>query len=219
MEIQTKLQHIQSILLDRLSSAVSNRDFAKVAELSGLAKECETFEVELASLHRRVEAAESALNGSWSNSTPSQKLTWPAAPSPLSAKAAAAQARDAWVANLRAQDISLHGHRTRFQTARGRSVAVAFANEGSEVKKNRWFLGLPDERTEVGALLCRSVAGELYDIVLPISDLREVWRALSRSGNQVKFNVKRDASRFLLLVPAKEPLDLTRYVGNYEPLR
>ena len=219
MEIQAKLQHIQSTLLDRLSSAVSNRDFAKVAELSGLAKECETLEVELASLHRRVKAAETALDDSDSKLTSSQKFTWSTLPSPLSAKAVAAQARDAWIASLRAQDISLHGHRTRFQTARGRSVAVAFANEGSGAKENRWFLGLPDERMEVGVLLCRSVADELHDIVLPISDMRAAWRTLSRSGEQVKFNIKRDATRFLLLVPGKEPLDVTRYVRNYEPLR
>ena len=166
MDPQAKSQHVQSLLLDRLSSAVSTRDFATVAELSGLAKECETLRVELASLCRRVEAAESALNGSWSKSTPSQKLTCSADPSTLSARAAGAQARDAWVAGLRAQDISLHGHRTRFQTARGRSVAVAFANEGSEEKKNRWFLGLPDERTEVAALLCKGISKNASWIVI-----------------------------------------------------
>ncbi len=216
MNTPAELKHVQSRLLDRLSSAVSNRDFATVAALSALAKECETLEVEFASLHRRVEAAENALNDSWSKSTPSQKLTYSAVSLTTSAKAAAAQARNAWVAGLRAQDISLHGQRKRFQTARGRSVAVAFANERSE---NRWFLGLPDEPTEVAALLCKSVAGKLYDIVLPISDLREVWRALGRSGKQVKFNVKKATSRFLLLVTGNEPLDVTRYVGNYESLR
>ena len=197
MEVPAKLQHIQSTLLDRLSSAVSNRDFAKIAELSGLAKECEALGIELASLYRRVKAAESVLDGSESKLTPPQKLTWSTSPLPLSAKAAAAQARDVWVARLRAQDVSLHGHRTRFQTARGRSVAVAFANEGSGAKENRWFLGLPDERMEVGVLLCRSVADDLCDIVLPISDLREAWRALSRSGEQVKFNIKRGCQSVL----------------------
>lgn len=216
MDTEAKLQHIQSLLLDRLSSAASKRDFATVAALSGLAKECETLEVELASLSRRVEAAEIALNDSCSKSTPSQKHVWSAEPSALSAKAVAAQARSEWVAGLKVQGILLHGHRTRFQTVRGQSVAVAFANERSE---NRWFLGLPDEHTEVAVLLCKSVTGELYDAVLPVSDLREVWRALGRSESGVKFNVKRDAGRFLLLVPGKTPLDVTRYVGNYESLR
>jgi len=47
----------------------------------------------------------------------------------------------------------------------------------------------------------------------------EVWRGLSRHKSEVKFNVKKDASRFLLLVPRNEPLDVTRYIGNYEPFR
>lgn len=219
MEVQAKLQYVQSALLDRLSCAVSNRDFAKVAQLSGLAKECEALAIELASLRRRVMAAESVLDGSESKLTPPQERTWSTPPLAISAKAAAAQAREAWVAGLRAQDVPLHGHRTRFQTVRGRSVAVAFANEGSGAKEDRWFLGLPDEPMEVGVLLCRAVGDDLHDIVLPISDLQETWRALSRSGEQVKFNIKRDANRFLLLVPGKQPLDVTRYVGDYEPLR
>ena len=119
MDMQAKLKQIQSLLLDRLSSAVSNRDFAAVSALSGLAKECETLEIELGSLHRRVEAAESALNNSWPELKPSQKLTYSAGPPILSAKAVAAQARNAWVERVKTQDIFLHGHRTRFQTARG----------------------------------------------------------------------------------------------------
>ena len=97
-------------------------------------------------------------------------------------------------------------------------MAVAFANE-LPTAENRWFLGLADEPTEVAVLLCKPLAGEFHDIVLPVSRLREVWRALSRSQSGVKFNVRKDASRFLLLVPGNEPLDVTRHVGNYEPLR
>ena len=97
-------------------------------------------------------------------------------------------------------------------------MAVAFANELPDAE-NRWFLGLTDEPTDVAVLLCKSLAGKLHDIVLPVSHLREVWRVLSRSQSGVKFNVRKDASRFFLLVPGNEPLDVTRYVGNYEPLR
>jgi hypothetical protein len=218
MDTQVELKRIQSLLLDRISSAVSNRDVAAVAALSGLAKECEALEAEFVSLNRRVEAAKSALNGSWSPSTASQMLTYSAEAPLTSSKAAGAQARNEWVVGLRAQGIPLHGHRKRYQAAQGQSVAVAFANELPDAE-NRWFLGLTDEPTEVAVLLCKSLAGKLHDIVLPVSHLREAWRVLSRHRNQVKFNVKKDASRFLLLVPRNEPLDVTRYVGNYEPLR
>jgi hypothetical protein len=218
MDTQAELKYMQSLLLDRLSSAISNRDFAAVAALSGLAKECEALEAEFASLTRRVEAAKSALNGFSSWSTASQKLPQFAEAPIVSPKAAGAQARNEWVAGLRAQGISLHGHRKRYQAARGQSVAVAFANERPD-SENRWFLGLPDEPTEIAVLLCKSLDGKLHDIVLPVSRLPEVWRALSRHKNEVKFNVKKDTSRLLRLVPRNEPLDVTRYVGHYESLR
>ena len=70
MDTQAELQRIPSLLLDQISSAVSNRDVAAVAALSGLAKECETLEVEFTSLNRRVEAVKSALNGSWPRQQP-----------------------------------------------------------------------------------------------------------------------------------------------------
>jgi hypothetical protein len=218
MDTQAELKHIQSLLLDRISSAVSNRDVAAVAALSSLAKECEALDAEFASLNRRVEAAKSALNGAWASSITAQKLPHSAEAPPVSPKAAGAQARNEWVAGLRAQGISLHGHRKRYQAARGQSVAVAFAHELPD-SENRWFLGLADESTEVAVLLCKSLTGKLHDIVLPVSHLREVWRVLSRHKSEVKFNIKKDASRFLLLVPRNEPLDVTRYVANYEPLR
>lgn len=218
MDSQAELQRIQSLLLDQISSAVSNRDLAAVAALSGLAKECETLEVEFTSLNRRVEAVKSVLNGSCASSTTAQKLTYSAEAPTISRKAAGAQARNEWVVGLRVQGISLQGHRKRYQAARGQSVAVAFANELPN-SENRWFLGLTDEPTDVAVLLCKSLTGKLHDIVLPVSRLREVWRVLSRSQSGVKFNVRKDTSRFLLLVPGNETLDVTRYVGNYEPLR
>jgi hypothetical protein len=64
MDTQAELKRIQALLMDRVSSAVSNRDFAGVARLSGLAKECEAIETEHTSLQRRVDAVRGALNGS-----------------------------------------------------------------------------------------------------------------------------------------------------------
>jgi hypothetical protein len=117
MDTQAELKYMQSLLLDRLSSAISNRDFAAVAALSGLAKECEALEAEFASLTRRVEAAKSALNGFSSWSTTSQKLPQFAEAPTVSPKAAGAQARNEWVAGLpfaaRAQERAARRHKVR----------------------------------------------------------------------------------------------------------
>lgn len=224
-----KLKDIKSHLFNQISSAASNRDIAKVDALSSLAKECErletkseTLETEITAFNRRVIEA---VNGSGEVSTVSAKPTYSdstgvATPS---LKAIAAQERDKWVAKLQTKEsISLHGHGKQYQTASGQSVAVAFSNE-RRGDPWPWFLGLRDELPDVAVLLCRSHEGTLYDIVLPASPLREVWHVLKRSCKskhvQVKFNVDRSADRFLLRVPEDNPLDIGRYIGNYDPLR
>lgn len=219
-----KLKDIQSLLFNQISSAASNRDVAKVAELSSLARECETLETEIATFKRRaVEALKNALNGSGSLSTTFVKSTDSAEATILSPKAVAAQVRNEWVAKLRMEEgISLHGHGKQYQTATGKSVAVAFSHERSG-DPWPWFLGLRDELPDVAVLLCKAHEGRLYDIVLPVSPLRKVWHILKRSRKskhiQVKFNVDRKADRFLLRVPDDNPLDIGEYIGNYDPLR
>ena len=215
MNTQAELQYIQSLLFEQISSAASNRDVAKVAELSGLAKECEKIEVELTSLNRRVEAVKGSLKGPRSTSMTFAKFFSSLEDATPSGREVGKQARSEWIAGL-PHGISLNRHGKQYQTARGQSVAVAFSNE---IPNNRWFLDLPEEPPEVAVLLCKSLAGEFHDIVLPISDLRKEWDDLTRHNKRVKFNVKKDARRFLLFITGKKPLDVTRYVSNYAPLR
>ena len=215
MNTQAELQYIQSLLFEQISSAASNRDVAKVAELSGLAKECEKIEVELTSLNRRVEAVKGSLKGPRSTSMTFAKFFSSLEDATPSGREVGKQARSEWIAGL-PHGISLNRHGKQYQTARGQSVAVAFSNE---IPNNRWFLDLPEEPPEVAVLLCKSLVGEFHDIVLPISDLRKEWDDLTRHNKRVKFNVKKDARRFLLFITGKKPLDVTRYVSNYAPLR
>ncbi len=217
MNTQAELKHIQSLLFEQISAAASNCDVAKVAELSGLAKECERIETEWTSLNRRVEAVKSSLNGSRSTSMTFAKLFSSLEDATPSGREVGKQVRSEWIAGL-PHGISLNRYGKQYQTARGQSVGVAFANELAQLK-NKWFLGLPDEPTDIVVFLCKSLEGNLHDIVLPVSDLTGGWDTLSRSSNGVKFNVKKDAGRLLLYVPRKELLDVTRYIGNYDPLR
>ena len=188
MNTQAELQHIQSLLFKQISSAASKRDVSKVAELSGLAKECERIETELTSLNSRVEAVKSALNDPRSPSTTFAKFFDSLEEDTPSSRKIGKQARSEWIAGL-PHGISLNRHGKQYQTARGQSVAVAFSNE---IPDNRWFLDLPEEPPEVAVLLC---------------------------NKRVKFNVKKDAHRFLLFITGKKPLDVTGYIGNYDPLR
>ncbi len=218
MEIRSDLHAVQALIMDRASQAVAQRDFSGVARLSGLAKECQSIESELAIIARRIAAVRTGLNGSAPSESTATSPQRASAPHTISAKAAGAEARNEWVASLQQYGIALSGHGKRYRSARGESVAIAFANElpGHE---NRWFLGLSDESTDVAILLCRSLSGRLYDLVMPVPELRGAWRLLARNRNQIKFNLRKDANRFFLLVPASEPLDVTKYVGNHDPLR
>lgn len=223
--MQKELNRIQSLLFDQISSAVSNRDVAKVAKLSGHAQECEALKTENTAFIRRVEALKNALNGSESLSTTSPNSTDSAEAVIPSRKAVAAQVRNEWLAGLKTKRIFLHGYGKQYKTACEQSVAVAFANELPGLE-NQWFLGLADkEPTAAAVLLCKSLEGKLHDIVLPVSHLREVWPVLNRSGKQVKFHVQeRDAGQFFLRIPKASGLDIiwldiTKYIGNYDPLR
>lgn len=215
MDPHAELEQLQALIMKRISTAAENRDFSGVAHLSGLAKECQALEVEFGTLRRRLASVRSAMNGSAelpSESRPAHEADVSWGPS---AKAVGAQARQRWIAGLRQRGVPLTGHGKRYGSTLGGSVAVAFANELPRLK-NRWFLGLTDEPTDVAVLLCQSLAGKVYDLVLPVKNLKAAWRVLSRHGGQIKFNVRKDASRFLLLVPGNEPLDVTRYLSDYE---
>jgi hypothetical protein len=135
-----------------------------------------------------------------------------------SAKRAGAEMRAQWVSHVKGLGINLQGRGKRYMTPSQATVGLAPANE-LPGKPNRWFSGLADEPTDVVVLLCRSSTGRLYDLVVPISGLGRRWDLLSRSGGQIKFNIRKDISDFLLLIPGNEPLRVTQYMGNYEPLR
>jgi len=125
--------------------------------------------------------------------------------------------RAQWIADMKAKGVQLQGYGKRYTTAFGATVGLAPANE-LDGHPNKWFLGMADEPTDVIVLLCRSRSGTVYDLVLPVPALGRCWALLSRSGSQVKFNVRKDVTVFLLLVPGNEPLDVTQYLSHYEPL-
>jgi hypothetical protein len=137
----------------------------------------------------------------------------------ISPKREGAMARDRWVKMLSGKQIPLTGHDKRYYTEKGVSVGIAFANELDRPQLvNKWFLGLKDEPTDVAVLLCQDKEGNLHDFIIPVSELGSSWDALSRSGGQVKFNIHRRKSEFLLSIPGGEPISITKYIGNHRPL-
>lgn len=110
------------------------------------------------------------------------------------------------------------------KTPAGLWVAIPFA---TEQRPNRWFLGLPEnkvlERIHTGGmalvLLCQSAGGITLDFVLPPSKVQEVVDMLSKSGGQLKFNMKKVGNRYYLIMPGRSPLDVSDYKGNLAVLQ
>lgn len=128
------------------------------------------------------------------------------------------QARQGFLDRLAASGVTLRGRGKRYRTGKNQSVGIAAANE-RPVSPDKWFLGLKDEPTDVLVLLCFAPAKEPTEIVIPIASLGFPWEALSRDRNgNLKFHVRKEIDRFSLDVPGT-PTDITRFVGDYGPLR
>ncbi len=93
----------------------------------------------------------------------------------------------------------------------GEIVGIAYA---SEVKKDVWFLGLPEGEFQHAVLLCES-AERIKAMCLSKDFLSEHGRKLSRSQGQVKFNVLRRAGRYYIALPGSDPVEITELVDNY----
>lgn len=100
-----------------------------------------------------------------------------------------------------------------YANAAGSTVAIAMATE--DQRGNKWWLGLPDQEFTLVVLLCHDAKVSL-EFVIPVADVASIWSRLSRSGGEVKFNVKRENNRYLLTAG---PTDITRFLGSYAPLR
>lgn len=212
---QQKLDEIQRSVLRKITDSASKADLQGVRVWGEAASEFERLSAEAKDIEARLKRFEMALSAEHVNGVRAE-ASRPRMPRTFG-RAGGAAARNAWTNHLNAKGIFLRGNGTRYSTESNKSVGVAFANELPEFP-NKWWLGLPDTRWDIIALLCNDSTGRLIDIV--ISDLRpSQWDALSRSAGQVKFNVRRDAKVFTLLLPGREPLVVTSRIGDYSSLR
>jgi hypothetical protein len=209
----TELDSLQSTILKRVAEAASAYDVASVKRWSTAAEECEDLRRRAEDLQLRVEKLRAQL----SDGAPREALSSIPDPFEGSARAQGVAARNEWVKRLAARGFRLVGSGKRYETSHGRIVGIAFANELPSYP-DKWWLGLPDQATDVVALLCHNRGGAIVDIVLPVEELGVHWKALSRSNGQIKFNVRRQGRELLLLIPGSGAISVQRFVGNYEPL-
>ena len=217
MSIPSELSGVKAKILEHVKDAAQESDVEAISRWSRAAEQWEGFIKEAAELDSRIRDFIKSL---WPKSgVLATASNIGAAKKGESPKRQGAEIRDRWVSSLASKGIQLTGYGKRYRTQLGKSLSVASANELDRPQlKNKWFLGLKDEPTDVAALLCRDTSEKLYDFVIPVSDLGTSWEALSRSGEQIKFNIQRESDRFLLKVPAGGPIEITGYLSNYRPL-
>lgn len=99
-----------------------------------------------------------------------------------------------------------------YETRLGHKVGIAVATERNP---DRWFLGLPLEGFDHAVLLCRHETGNTVEICLAKNFFDQFGNKMSQSGGQMKFNVARRGSGYVILVPGTDGVSATKFVGDY----
>jgi hypothetical protein len=214
-----ELPEVKTKILEKIKLSAQSSDISAISRWSKAAEQCEKFIQESSDLTTRINSFTAAL---WQAQEPSLN-DQPITTKPklkLSPKLEGSRARREWIKELSSHAILLNGHNKRYYTESGRSVGLAFANEIDRSNLiGKWFLGLKDEPTDFAVLLCQDLEGKVNDFVLPVAELKSTWQTLSRSGGEIKFNIRRRQGEYLLLDPSGEPINISKYLGKHQTLK
>ena len=224
MDLGERLMQLKRIAMKKIADAAMADDVGRVSSYSVLASRIEEDEHTLAAMKERIRIYEGSLGNGDKVST-------------FNPKALARSSKDFATTGTRQRTSRRMGRKARedfvsagrnrgyelvsqgnsiYRTATGKKVVLRFANEQ---KPDRWFLGVRDDRYDIVVLLCQQSSGGMVEFVLPREFLSEVWGSMSRSGNELKFNVARSGVNWSLLVPGRDVEPLNRFLGNHTPLK
>lgn len=220
MCIIQELPDIKTKILGQIKLAAQNGNIAEISHWSRAAEKCHRIIQEAEELGGRIR---NFIDGTWQERTNFEKKPTDydrKIQQGLSPKKEGSLVRENWVEGLSPKGIVLIGHGKNYRTKTNHSVGIAFANELDKPQLvDKWFLGLKDEPVDFAVLLCRDKEGRLHDFILPFMEMESLWKELSRGGGQVKFHIQRSRDEFMLLVPNANPLNIIKYLGNYDLLK
>ena len=128
-----------------------------------------------------------------------------------------AMRRMAFVDRLRQQGIQIRQVRgVRYHIPPDRTVGIAFA---SEIRRHRWWLGLPREAYDAFVLICEDENGATTNFIFPRTFYEQYADFLSENNDQLKFNITVRDSLYSLQIPGRPDIDLTEYIGAYGHLQ
>lgn len=203
MDLRAAFVDLKNRAMAAVEQAAKERDTARIVALSDLLAEIERDEKVTVALEDRARSHEARLK------SPGEMVRAPQPLRPAGPTSAKQRARAIREAFTRRHSLTPEKGQI-YRTQSGSRVGVAVTAV--------WFLGLPDTQLDCVVLLCHTDNGEVLDFVLPMTAMSDVWPRLSRSGDQVKFNVKRRNGTYQLQVPGAGPLDIRPFLGGYGPL-
>lgn len=223
MTTSEELSQLKYEFLNKIKYFAQKEDISSLSVWSKAVEQCELLINELTDLTNRISEFKTSLPQDEKRSNIASVSNLKTADSPISqtrvsAKQEGARVRASWVQKLASKGTCLKGYGKNYYTANGKSVGVASANElnGSQ-HVNKWFLGLKDEPKDIVVLICRDLKKVVHDFVIPFIDLKGVWKKLSRSKGEVKFNIRKQNGNYFLAIPRNTAIPISKYLGNYTP--
>lgn len=243
MELRVRLSNLKKMAMKEIEDAAKTGDVDRIGRLSMLANRVQDEERSYALMEKRVDGYEAQLNNSAAKSF--QAETMPLAGPGRNTTQIAEDVRIGRIGELledgddgyskgkrarmdgknarrefidagRARGYSLMRYKGQiYKTADGRKVPILFSNE---IKPDRWFLGVKDDKYDTIVFLCKADNGGMHEFILPYGVLANLWHLLSINAGDRKFNITRDAGDFFLQVPMSEHLSINEFYGNYGPL-
>jgi hypothetical protein len=136
-------------------------------------------------------------------------------------KAVGAENRRKYLQELRQKGLTLeHERRTAYLTPRGNRVVLPLANQAWNPGK--WFLGAPkdffNKPNTALILICKD--GEAFlDFIFPPKEIQKLVPMLTEVRGELRFNVRRDDSKYYLYRPGVDKMEITQFLHNYESLK
>lgn len=218
MDTGGQLAALKTRVLAAIREAANESDTSRIGPLAGLLQRIEADEKTVTTLQDNLRHYEEQLSAPSTTTGTAQALNATRTVPLGRSRMQRGRALGKEMRGIFAKDHNLTPVRsTIYSTPSHLRVGLAASTE-DENRPDRWFLGLPDEELDVAVLLCQATDGQLLDFVLGREPLAAIWAFSSRSGGQVKFNVSRRNGTYQLQIPGKAPLDLGRFLRNYNAL-
>lgn len=103
-----------------------------------------------------------------------------------------------------------------YKSQSGHKIGIAVATERNP---DRWFLGLPLNGFDNAVLLCKPEEGDIIEICLPKNFFDEYGNKMSQSAGQLKFNLARRGSGYVILVPGTGGVNVSKFQRDYSVLQ